>query len=225
MIAIASAVGLAACAGTERPRGPQGETGPQGVQGIQGEPGPAGGPVGPQGPPGPQGAIGPQGPQGPAGPSSGYEPVASGSRLVANQKRWIGADGAAYAPTGYTFHDGLLGVDCAVRGAADGSFRCLPLPETSVTTYFSNAECTARAAVFLNSQICGFPSYVTVVGAYDYCLLVQSNAHVYEVTGTASTLYSKPGATCSSATLSPDFSAYTLGAEVVASTFVAFTQQ
>jgi Collagen triple helix repeat (20 copies) len=103
VIAMITALALAACGREPGPKGdpgPQGPAGPQGAQGIQGVPGPQG----------PAGAQGPQGPQGPKGDKGDKgDPVSVNIRAVQ-------ADGAVNCDNSET----LVSVFCPNGGSADG---------------------------------------------------------------------------------------------------------
>ncbi len=206
-VAVAGALALIACQG---PQGPAG--GPQG-------------PAGPQGPTGPQGPSGNTGPPGPAANAS----VVSGSRLVATQEHWVGADGSRYSPPGYSFNDTALGVACYPSLAQDGTTRCLPTTEAAIilTTCYADASCSVYAAA---TTSCSTPKYAYSSVATSTCPASYLNA-MFHVTGAAiTTIYYSDSTTgmCkaySASPLGPPYVWYAVGASAPPSDFVQLTAQ
>lgn len=104
VIAMITALALAACSREPGPKGdpgPQGPAGPQGAQGVQGVPGS-------------QGAAGAQGPQGPQGPKGDKGDKGDPGTVTI---RAVQADGAVNCDSSET----LVSVVCPSGGAADGA--------------------------------------------------------------------------------------------------------
>ena len=106
LLAVGTALTLAACGRDPGPKGdpgPQGPAGPQGAQGVQGVPGTQG-PAGAQGPQGPQGKPGDKGDKGDKGET--------GANL-----RSVQADGTVSCEA----NENLVSVFCPGGGAPDGA--------------------------------------------------------------------------------------------------------
>src|SRR5689334_4782380 len=78
------------------------------------------GAIGPQGPPGPMGTMGASGKDGAGAVEK------SGSRIQLKTPAFALADGAVIASDVRVIWDSKLQVPCAISGATDGVFRCLP---------------------------------------------------------------------------------------------------
>ncbi|WP_243336851.1 hypothetical protein [Anaeromyxobacter soli] len=113
-----------------------GAPGVPGERGVAGVPG-ALGPVGPAGPPGPPGVKGDPG-------DSGL-PYVGGSRLRAETRVYVGADGSRMTQPAQGFIDTKLGIPCTVTVNDAGESVCLP----QMTCYsggstFADSNCTVR---------------------------------------------------------------------------------
>jgi hypothetical protein len=173
-----------------------------------------------QGPKGDTGATGPKGDTGATGPAgSGYQPMASGTRLQVIQDTWVASDGAKYSPEGYSFHDTTLGIDCSPVIASDGQMRCLPIQiQLSSVQYYEDSACTVLIGVYVTP--CGLPSaygalYSTVCGA---------GYKIYQLGSGVATVYANYG-TCQTISKSSTLSYVHIGSETPPNNFVAFTKQ
>jgi len=143
-----------------------------------------------------------------------------------------GSDGALVYQ-GYKLHDAQLNVDCDLSVAADGQSRCLPVSTGFLTGSFSDASCTQKLALVPSLSTCPTPSpaYAWASFVFDVCTNVNSiGTRVYPVgsefigpiyNGCATCI----PPTCSSANRVPGYRYYSVGAEMPASSFVAFTTQ
>jgi hypothetical protein len=176
------------------------------------------------GPPGPQGPAGPAGPPGPSGGGT-TSGSASGTRLLILQDRFVGADGSVWAPNPGSFHDRSLGIDCSIGTAADGVPRCMPVVATFVNgSSFADSSCSTTLAIDF-APGCSLPTYATSSNVPNTCA-ASVVVHVFPVSGEyTGPVFSGSPASCFATTRSPGIRYLTIGAEIAASTFVAFTKQ
>jgi hypothetical protein len=150
-------------------------------------------------------------------PSASADP-APGSRL--KPRYWTSEDGAKQYLVG-AWYDSERAEDCAFMTAADGKTRCLP--QALEFAYYADAGCTQPMIMAQGS--CTVPKYGISV-AEASCSLEPGSARIYAV-GAAinpSNFYTKAGAGCYAlGPTSPDFTYYSVGAEVPPTDFVAAT--
>jgi len=133
---------------------------------------------------------------------------------------------------GYKLHDAQLNLDCNPSPAADGQSRCIPVPNGFLVWSFSDASCTQKLALVLSSSCpTPTPAYAWESVIFNVCTNGNSaGTRVYPI-GAEFTGQTYNGCatcvppTCSSANRVQGYRYYSLGAEVPASSFVAFTTQ
>jgi hypothetical protein len=198
-----------------------------GCSGTQGPAGPPGGPPGPQGPVGP---AGPQGPQGPPGASGAAANGTDGSRIKILSTSMTGSDGTKVPSFGFTLHDTLLNADCFVTAAADGQSRCLPFQGLIFANLFSDASCTQKLAL-ISAGVCPIPSPAYVSEAVTFAVCTNGNGsgtRIFPITAefTGPVFSGCPTCTpptCSSTPRNAGLRYFSIGAEIPASSLVAFT--
>jgi hypothetical protein len=135
----------------------------------------------------------------------------AGSRLKANIIK--GSDGSKHYVG--TFHDTMRDEDCAFKPAVDGKTRCLP-DAVFVGPYFADAACTMPLVAAPSA--CAVPKYGSKVAA---CALGED---IFKLGGKMTgTVYANQGGTCMTATVMPNLTLYTVGAEQAPTQFVEGT--
>lgn len=132
---------------------------------------------------------------------------------------------SAYTP-GLVYYDTMLGADCVPAVAGDSTLRCLPLqvldPGSVVFTYpgaFSDAACTQPLGL-TNNIGCTQPKYALAVTSACGQLPTATNVYPIEATITGS-IYTLSGTTCTGQPVPAGYTAFTLGAEMAPTSFVA----
>jgi len=150
-------------------------------------------------------------------PDASADPT-SGTRLKAKYR--MGADGSKEYING-TWFDSQRNEDCSFATAMDGQLRCLPnLAQAYVVeSIFSDASCTKPVATVSDSCTHKYAiAYETAV-----CMAGSQAIRVYNLGAQVSTIYYKSGANCFAGTISPPSKYYSLGTEVLPSSFVSAT--
>lgn len=148
-------------------------------------------------------------------PSAHADP-APGSRL--KPKFRLGDDGAKEY-LGGVWWDSDRNEDCSFAVAADGKTRCLP--KGSDFRYFADAQCATP--MVLTQGTCSAPKY-GISNVEAACGLDAPATKVFAIGGATNPpmIYGKSGSSCFAiGPTTPDWTYYTVGAEIPASSFVA----
>jgi hypothetical protein len=138
--------------------------------------------------------------------SMAFDGVRGGSRIELTTV--TSPDGAR---TASRWHDTALGIDCYFGLASDGTTRCLPWNFGYVEPYFADASCTQQLAIGVGCDVPVYAESLTGCTSY-YTIGAPYSGTVYYNTGTS----------CITTT-APQLALYTLGAQVLASTFQGAT--
>ena len=135
----------------------------------------------------------------------------SGTRLRA--RTYVGDDGSRQFAG---WHDSERNEDCAFAQAGDGKLRCLP---TAVfASYFTDAQCTAPAIIVASCT--PLPNYARTGTGVSGCI---NYGPITSVGATVSTIFSGPS--CTQGVVPAGYTAYSVGAEIPPTSFVAATEQ
>lgn len=144
------------------------------------------------------------------------EAAESGSRLKA---RWYVGDDGARQPL-FQWFDSARNEECTFQRATDGVLRCMP-GGAGLSSYYSNANCTQRAAVLLATLDCGdgYGTYA-IESATTGC---ESRIKVFTLGETLppESVYVLSGESCVAAAPNAAFVYRRLGSEVAPSSFVS----
>ena len=135
------------------------------------------------------------------------QPFTAGTRL---KVRTLTSDDGAKQQIG--FFDSEVGVACTFGLASDGTQRCMPITQATLTTnFFGDISCTTRVAISGCADVPAFArESVGTCGAADF----------YQVTGAHSGgVYVLNGPTCS-AVAAPPVGAFDIGPAIPASTWM-----
>lgn len=138
----------------------------------------------------------------------------SGSRIEMRASVMTGADGSRIVGAA-TPYDTKRGEPCVPTVMDDGTTRCAPSSTVLYTSYFSDANC--NEPLLLVTTPCAAPKYISVPLPTQTC--ATTGVRIY-ARGAGQSDYYVKAATCVRATLPAGWSAYKLGAEVPASSFV-----
>jgi hypothetical protein len=188
------------------------------------------------------GTVGPQGPAGPSGPATTPVPVStpgtstssgptSGGRITIKRTRYVGTDGSSTTPSESSYHDEMLNLDCIILPAADGVMRCLPISfSANASGTFSDAACTTPLVMVYDPTGCApVPPYAFQLANVTQACVAASSVWRMFPTGaeylTTGPIFSGSPGSCSKGTRPTGYRFFTIGAELPASNFVAFTLQ
>ncbi len=204
--------------GSNGSNGSDGQTGTTGENGAQGS-------TGSEGQVGPMGPMGAQGPAGPAG-SAGADAdsaLTSGTRIELRRTSYTGDDGTYYANPWTSYYDTGLGVACNIGRTSDGSTRCIPSADGYVSGYHADAAC-AVPIVVLTGACATTPAFFVEGVAATGCALPGYTRTYRAGNPYAGDAYIKSGDNCILVTLSDGYRAFSLGAQLMPSQLVVFTE-